>query len=202
MTTPTTPASPDSEREELILGLNSAAEYLIDKNMAHDASTCRKAAALLAATPARGWVGLTDAEIWGQADGSDGSVPKFARAIESKLREKNAAAPAAPVDMVLYCPKCGVQHIDAPDERTPDWTNPPHKSHLCHGCGHIWRPSDTPTNGVARTASGKDADTAPAAGGGEAVAYVDHADGSIVWKSKRLPGGTLLYTHRPTLCAT
>lgn len=66
-----------------------------------------------------------------------------------------------PIDMVLYCPKCGKQHIDAPDERTPDWTNPPHKSHLCHGCGHIWRPSDTPTNGVERTASGKDADTAP-----------------------------------------
>ncbi len=66
-----------------------------------------------------------------------------------------------PVDMVLYCPKCGTQHIDAPDERTPDWTNPPHKSHLCHGCGHIWRPSDTPTNGVERTTSGKDADTAP-----------------------------------------
>lgn len=88
------------------------------------------------------------------------------------------------VDMVLYCPKCHTQHIDAPEvpknepfpyteengirtpvltpaRVTPPWTNPPHKSHLCHGCGHIWRPSDTPTNGVERTASGKDADTAP-----------------------------------------
>ena len=79
-----------------------------------------------------------------------------------------------PVDMVLYCPKCGTQHIDAPEPSmlTEDaamyggdwpsrWKNPPHKSHLCHVCAHIWRPSDTPTNGVARTASGKDADTTP-----------------------------------------
>ncbi len=68
----------------------------------------------------------------------------------------------APIDMVLHCPKCGVQHIDAPDrEDDPSmlavgithkafdgWTNPPHRSHLCHGCGHIWRPADVPTNGV------------------------------------------------------
>jgi hypothetical protein len=79
------------------------------------------------------------------------------------------------VDMVLYCPKCGFQHIDAPEidildiqlvnAGMPDadrsWTNPPHKSHLCHKCNHIWRPSDNPTNGVERTKSGKDADTAP-----------------------------------------
>lgn len=53
-----------------------------------------------------------------------------------------------PIPMILFCPSCGVQHIDAPDERTPDWANPPHKSHLCHGCGHIWRPCDRPTEGV------------------------------------------------------
>jgi hypothetical protein len=69
--------------------------------------------------------------------------------------------PAIPIDMVLHCPACGMQHIDAvetlnvgPDERgrrTPSavtWSNPPHRSHLCHGCGHIWRPADVPTNGV------------------------------------------------------
>jgi hypothetical protein len=54
-----------------------------------------------------------------------------------------------PIDMMLFCPKCGLQHIDAPDARTPDWNNPPHRSHLCHGCGCIWRPADIPTNGVA-----------------------------------------------------
>ena len=69
------------------------------------------------------------------------------------------AQPVAPIDMVLFCPACGTQHIDAPD--TPDpyptpekdaahWTNPPHRSHLCHNpdCNHIWRPADVPTNGV------------------------------------------------------
>lgn len=63
-----------------------------------------------------------------------------------------------PIDMVLHCPKCGWQHIDAEETKNhqwvfptapPDlWNNPPHRSHLCHGCGHIWRPADVPTNGV------------------------------------------------------
>lgn len=81
------------------------------------------------------------------------------------------AALLAPIDMVLHCPACGVQHIDAAEPirmappEAPDmsalgssirgelnpsrWKNPPHRSHLCHGCGHIWRPADVPTNGVA-----------------------------------------------------
>lgn len=89
-----------------------------------------------------------------------------------------------PIDMVLHCPKCGMQHIDEDnyeelrieaaelgvdregerrlerwiEER--EWSNPPHRSHLCHNrkCGHIWRPADVPTNGVAaiKTAGTKD----------------------------------------------
>lgn len=70
---------------------------------------------------------------------------------------------AGPIDMVLHCPKCREQHIDAPELATrvitanvmgisttdsPAWGNPPHRSHLCHDCGHIWRPCDIPTNGV------------------------------------------------------
>jgi hypothetical protein len=73
-----------------------------------------------------------------------------------------AAAPRSevpPVDMLLFCPKCGLQHIDEPDERTPDGSNPPHRSHLCHGCGCIWRPADVPTNGVVRIATQGKADT-------------------------------------------
>lgn len=50
---------------------------------------------------------------------------------------------AAPIDMVLHCPACGVQHLDS-----DEWQNLPHRSHLCHYCGHIWRPADVPTNGV------------------------------------------------------
>lgn len=67
---------------------------------------------------------------------------------------------AEPIDMVLHCPTCGLQHIDAPEDLpmaipggmfdgSAGWVNPPHRSHLCHGCGHIWRPADVPTNGVA-----------------------------------------------------
>lgn len=52
-----------------------------------------------------------------------------------------------PIPMILHCPTCGAQHIDAPE---PDkgWTNPPHRSHLCHDCGTTWRPADVPTTGV------------------------------------------------------
>lgn len=86
-----------------------------------------------------------------------------------------------PIDMVLHCPSCGMQHIDAPDQvdgaaevkteavfdtdgrhagylfdPSQKWTNPPHRSHLCSGCGHVWRPADVPTNGVvAVTTKGK-----------------------------------------------
>lgn len=65
---------------------------------------------------------------------------------------------ADPIPMILHCPACGLQHVDAPDEadineispREQRWDNPPHRSHLCHGCGHIWRPADVPTEGVAK----------------------------------------------------
>ena len=62
-----------------------------------------------------------------------------------------------PIPMVLHCPVCGQQHIDEPD---PDngWLNPPHRSHLCLGCGCIWRPADVLTTGVAaiKTRGSKD----------------------------------------------
>lgn len=74
-----------------------------------------------------------------------------------------------PIPMILHCPSCGLQHIDAPDMHEvtgsegrvheAGWTNPPHRSHLCAGCGCIWRPADVPTVGVASIATrGKDDD--------------------------------------------
>lgn len=81
--------------------------------------------------------------------------------IDEVVAECISAALSEPIDMVLHCPVCGLQHIDAPERgrlvssgpnagrATRGWTNPPHRSHLCHGCGHIWRPADVPTNGVA-----------------------------------------------------
>lgn len=89
--------------------------------------------------------------------------------------EAGGSAAASPIDMILFCPACGLQHIDEPDgvivlagRSLADavrvegaWTNPPHRSHLCHGCGHIWRPADVATNGVAGLATHGKADSPP-----------------------------------------
>lgn len=79
--------------------------------------------------------------------------------------------------MVLHCPKCGAQHVDGDNwdelriqaaesgrdlERwleDNEWNNPPHRSHLCHGCGTIWRPADVPTTGVKAISTKGKADT-------------------------------------------
>lgn len=60
------------------------------------------------------------------------------------------------IDMLLWCPSCHTQHVD---ERTQDWDNPPHRSHLCHVCGTIWRPADIATNGVKTIVTVGKADT-------------------------------------------
>jgi|GEM_PF-5800951 len=70
---------------------------------------------------------------------------EFATIARAALSDEIPDTPPAPIDMILYCPSCGYQHIDKPDG---EWTNPPHRSHLCHSCGYIWRPADVPTNGV------------------------------------------------------
>jgi hypothetical protein len=83
-----------------------------------------------------------------------------------------SADDAAPIPMLLFCPQCGTQHVDAPEAFTPTgrcecagpdeceaceqnraayeetWQNPPHRSHKCHACGCIWRPADVATTGV------------------------------------------------------
>lgn len=67
---------------------------------------------------------------------------------------------ADPIAMILHCPVCHMQHIDEPDEES-GWDNPPHRSHLCHGCGAIWRPADVTTTGVAAIKTSGSADTWP-----------------------------------------
>jgi hypothetical protein len=69
-----------------------------------------------------------------------------------------AAAPPAPIPMVLHCPRCAAQHVDAPEPER-GWTNPPHKSHLCHSCGCVWRPADVATVGVKSINTRGSADT-------------------------------------------
>ena len=53
-----------------------------------------------------------------------------------------------PVPMVLRCPECNGQHVDTPNV-AQGWTNPPHRTHLCNFCGHLWRPFEYHTEGVA-----------------------------------------------------
>jgi len=107
-----------------------------------------------------------------------------------------------PVPMVLFCPKCGVQHIDEPelpyigdriietgDEeaaaciREATWNNPPHRSHLCLSCGHIWRPADIATVGVqaVQTKGKADSPTAvpPLNGGGEEAVWKEPEDAPL-----------------------
>lgn len=69
-----------------------------------------------------------------------------------------------PIPMLLFCPKCGLQHVDEADPSS-GWANPPHRSHLCHDCGTIWRPADVPTIGVVSILTFGSADTWSASAG-------------------------------------
>jgi len=86
-------------------------------------------------------------------------VINYGKEASQKLPAQAAPVSGEVVPMLLFCPECGLQHIDEPDERTPEWDNPPHRSHLCHGCGCIWRPADIPTEGVLNLATSGQADT-------------------------------------------
>lgn len=88
----------------------------------------------------------------------DGPLRADFRAARHALSQiAQGAGEERPIPMILHCPACGLQHIDAPDpdathwvdgSRSIPWTNPPHRSHLCQGCGLIWRPADVATDGV------------------------------------------------------
>lgn len=97
-----------------------------------------------------------------------------------QIANSEAEGTPAPIPMILHCPACGLQHVDraeahevdecpasgegcsfgphGPEGQSqceycglpPHWTNPPHRSHLCAGCGHLWRPADVATMGVER----------------------------------------------------
>ncbi|MBW5285980.1 helix-turn-helix domain-containing protein [Burkholderia gladioli] len=122
---------------------------------------------------------------------------------EEMVRYMLDAAPAAPVaeaepiPMLLFCPRCGTQHIDAPEDAECDgevvhsagWSNPPHRSHLCHACGIVWRPADVATVGVEAIETRGKADTwtkeTPWIGHNRPVAQAVAADGAqpVPWRS-------------------
>lgn len=112
------------------------------------------------------------AEHFGVDIGEHSSINNpWAEALDA-FSEDGAPTPVAvtpePIDMVLHCPDCGQQHIDSSEQSVehdfgavefPAWDNPPHRSHLCHYCGCIWRPADVPTNGVKTIKTKGNADT-------------------------------------------
>ncbi|MDP3271115.1 MAG: hypothetical protein Q8M49_04575, partial [Limnobacter sp.] len=62
---------------------------------------------------------------------------------------------STPLDVVLHCPACKLQHIDGYEDS--GWTNKPHRTHKCHGCGELWTAADTNTNGVRAVKPGSSA---------------------------------------------
>lgn len=90
------------------------------------------------------------------------------------------------INMLLFCPSCDHQHIDAPDERQ-GWTNPPHRSHLCASCGHIWRPADCPTNGVSKLATRGGADSPTVAPGSRLRTVLEAAYNGLRWYREAYP---------------
>jgi len=116
------------------------------------------------------------AQLPGPAEVYSAAPEQAVDLLSALSRTGPAERPAPPVDMVLHCPACRMQHIDRDNSQElrieaaqrgficgsadweafieqRKWTNPPHRSHLCAGCKHVWRPSDVATNGVAAVAS-------------------------------------------------
>lgn len=124
----------------------------------------------------------------------------------------------APIDMVLYCPNCGTQHVDkseGPTQRDGDspevamgmaildgaWTNPPHRSHLCHACGCIWRPADVPTNGVPAIKTVGKHDSWPVDHNEELLAQPATRNFGHGWVTPR-PDGVKARCGGPAVCST
>jgi hypothetical protein len=54
-------------------------------------------------------------------------------------KAKNARVP-----LELKCPQCDMIHVDQ-----EEWAHEiPHRTHLCHGCGNLWKPYPVGTVGV------------------------------------------------------
>ena len=48
-----------------------------------------------------------------------------------------------PIPMLLWCPECGIRHIDVGEFKTKV-----HTAHACQNCGLVWRPAIVATVGV------------------------------------------------------
>lgn len=96
----------------------------------------------------------------GARDVARPAVTQDFRATEFDTYAAAEAGAREPLPMLLFCPACNMQHVDAPQPEK-DWANPPHRSHECQGCGYVWRPADALTTGVAAIATKGKADRSP-----------------------------------------
>ena len=104
--------------------------------------------------------------LWGRVEGRwVFDHESFIQQLEQQLA---LARRPPPVPLLLFCPHCATQHVDGP-QPAKQWNNPPHRSHLCHVCGHVWRPADVPTVGVAAIATRGQDDGSPIPAGLETV---------------------------------
>lgn len=69
-----------------------------------------------------------------------GTATEFDDLTDSVLRRTDVPCP--PIAMILFCPGCHEQHVDADAPRRR------HHTHLCDSCGHEWKPSHAATMGV------------------------------------------------------
>lgn len=107
-----------------------------------------------------------------------------------KTKNRLAEIDSTLLDVVLHCPACGTQHVDAPDPEK-GWTDPAHRSHLCASCGCVWRAADVPTRGVAAPTTRGGEDTWPDPRGDGPGWYVSGS--SIGWFTSRTRAVPRLY---------
>lgn len=141
------------------------------------------------------WDGDGQFGAWHECRASDvGAMPVY---VSPPL---SAGEAVAPVDVLLFCPKCKMQHIDTAEH----WGGAveDHRSHLCvpaaGGCGHIWRASDSPTNGIeaVKTRGKNDSPLASGEAVAQPVAYQGIIMGAL-WPDLWMVGRRVLGSGGP-----
>jgi hypothetical protein len=67
---------------------------------------------------------------------------------QAVIEENDSKGALPPKPVQLFCPQCGVLHLDE-----GEWATRPHKTHQCQSCKHEWRPFPYPTVGVAEVSA-------------------------------------------------
>lgn len=85
-----------------------------------------------------------------------GTVVKTNKRLSKRFEPLKILGERKPVPMILFCPKCGHQHVDA-----GGFEKIPHRTHACEKCNYFWRPADVDTVGVAEINTQGESDDIP-----------------------------------------